>query len=104
MILRQYNAKVEVGLYHDNLTNNDELLIVYPIQLDGSGLSTSTKDVTRNPSLSDAVSILYSPIKILENLITAIIEASANNKEKIKQLRNVLQRMNYSLLQKQQVH
>jgi hypothetical protein len=90
MMLRRYDAKVEVGLYHNGLADNNESLTIYPIQLDASGLTISTKDVTWNPSLSEPLSNLYSPIKILENLVIAIIESSTTNKEKIKELRLAL--------------
>ena len=46
--------------------------------------------IPRKTAVEEVIDYLYSPGKILENMILALIEASGKNKEKVKELHFVL--------------
>jgi hypothetical protein len=86
-VIRKYSARIEVGLQLTSwFRSNKESSTGYPIQLDDSGLSICHGDTARKIHVGDVFDHLYTPTKILENTILALIEASEKNKNKVKEL------------------
>jgi hypothetical protein len=66
----------------------------FPIQLDASGLTLLTDHNHQKVSVAQVLDDLYNPTKILENVIVALIQASEQNREKVRELRLALRFVN----------
>jgi hypothetical protein len=89
-LLKNYTAKVEIGRLHDVSENDSESSLGSPILLDSSGLSLlSNKNLEQVPT-EEVIHDIYNPIKILENTIQSIIEASDRDKQRTRELRLAL--------------
>jgi hypothetical protein len=89
-LLKNYTAKVEIGRLHDVLENASESSSGSPILLDSSGLSLLIKKNLEKVSTEEIIHDIYNPIKILENTIQSIIEASDKNRQRTRELRLAL--------------
>jgi Post-segregation antitoxin CcdA/Phage-integrase repeat unit len=89
-LLKNYTAKVEIGRLHDVSENDSDSSLGSPILLDSSGLSLLSKKNLEQVSTEEVLHDIYNPIKILENTIQSIIEASDKDKQRTRELRLAL--------------
>jgi len=79
--LKKYSASISVGDVYEENTHQS-----YPLELTKDGLKAYYFDGEEyNTDVKQSIDDLYTPKKILEELLPALIKAAQNNQEKMKE-------------------
>lgn len=84
-VLKKYGAWVKVGDYYEGDPDAEVWHITIGLSHYSLFKTISELDESKTVQVSDVVSELFNPTRILENLLEALINAAEKNKEKMKE-------------------